>query len=920
MFSALFAGGAHWAIISPPRAGGKTIVDLAAGSLALELPLRLTDVSSWQSHIPFAFWCVEALRPRVLVELGTHRGDSYCAFCQAVDRLSLSTACHAVDTWRGDPHAGFYGDEILQELCAHHDPRYGKFSRLVRATFDEAVQSFPDGSIDLLHVDGLHTYEAVRHDFETWLPKLSRAAVVLFHDTSVREADFGVWRFWEEVSVRYPSFSFVHGHGLGVLVVGDEAPEAARRLVASSPEEAARVRGLFAGLGTSVELRRCTAELEARLAATRAEAEALTARLASADAAADGFRRKLEGAAAEAEQREARCRAEGAVRDAEIRRLDEAAARLGRVEAELREIKGSRAWRIARAVDSLRRVPRRLGHGGAVILQILYWAATLQLRSGLRGRKYARLIRRSGLFKPDFYLSQLPDPKVARRDPIWHYVTHGAAAGLDPNPLFDGSWYADRYPDVRGPGKNPLVHYIRKGEREQRRPSASFDPGYYTARYPDVPVSGMGPLAHYLAWGMRANRVSLPGTEEDPSVTARALSDGVLARAEALVRPGGPPRVLVVDHRILTPDQDSGSVRMFAIVKLLRALGHEVTFVADIPDRLPRYEEDLRRLGVEVVIGAGDALAHLAAEGHRYRIAILSRPEVAQRYLVPVRAYAIHAAIIYDTVDLHWVRMLRAAEITGDSALRRQAERFKVIETVGAACVDRVLAITPKERDALVEAVPGARVDVVPNVHSVRPCSSGWAERKGLMFIGGFEHTPNVDAVEWFVAEVLPLIRRRLPNVVLQVVGSKAPESIRRLASEHVHVAGYVPDPAPFFDGSRVFVSPLRYGAGMKGKIGHAMSHGLPVVTTSIGAEGMLLADGENALVADAADAFAAAVVRLHEDELLWSRLARAAARHVEEHFSEDVVRARLAAIVAALEGAEGAARSTAACEGEVAS
>ena len=160
--------------------------------LALAEPRRLTDVTPWHEHIPFAFAIMEMIRPSVFVELGTHKGDSYWAFCQAVDVLGLPTRCYAVDTWEGDPQAGFYGPEVLSELRSHHDPLYGHFSQLIQSTFDDAVRYFPDKGINLLHIDALHTYEAVKRDFDTWFPKLSDKSIILFHDTNVRERDFGV--------------------------------------------------------------------------------------------------------------------------------------------------------------------------------------------------------------------------------------------------------------------------------------------------------------------------------------------------------------------------------------------------------------------------------------------------------------------------------------------------------------------------------------------------------------------------------------------------------------------------------------------------------------------------------------------------------------------------------------------------------
>ena len=153
--------------------------------------------SAWIDHGPFAFWLIQALRPRTLVELGTHGGYSYFVFCQAIKSLNLDTRCFAVDTWQGDEHAGFYSEDFFNRVSDHNAAHYGSFSRLVRATFDAALAHFSDGAIDLLHIDGRHFYEDVKHDFEAWKPKLSDRAVVLFHDTNVRERDFGVFRLWK---------------------------------------------------------------------------------------------------------------------------------------------------------------------------------------------------------------------------------------------------------------------------------------------------------------------------------------------------------------------------------------------------------------------------------------------------------------------------------------------------------------------------------------------------------------------------------------------------------------------------------------------------------------------------------------------------------------------------------------------------
>lgn len=195
---------------------------------------------------------MEMLRPQIFVELGTHNGASYLAFCQAVEQLALDTRCYAVDSWQGDKQAGHYGPEILSVLRSYHDPHYGRFSSLVQSTFDMARAHFGEGTVDLLHIDGLHTYEAVKHDFETWLPTMSERGIILFHDTNVREREFGVWRLWREVAARYPSFEFTHGHGLGIVAVGSEVAPGLRDIFALEGDAKNSFRLFFHSLGQRV--------------------------------------------------------------------------------------------------------------------------------------------------------------------------------------------------------------------------------------------------------------------------------------------------------------------------------------------------------------------------------------------------------------------------------------------------------------------------------------------------------------------------------------------------------------------------------------------------------------------------------------------------------------------------------------------
>lgn len=223
--------------------------DPLAHPVCLDTPEYLSRITPWHGHIPFAMAAVSMLRPRVLVELGTHYGDSYCAFLQAVKKLGLGTRCHAVDTWEGEPHAGTYGEEVLDTLRTYHDPRYGEFSTLVRKLFDEACDGFEDRSVDLIHIDGLHTYEAVRHDFDTWLPKMSERGIVLLHDSCVRERNFGVWKLVDELRGHYPVFEFQNSNGLAVVATGPRVPAEFMETLFGDQESRQRVKQFFEGLG-----------------------------------------------------------------------------------------------------------------------------------------------------------------------------------------------------------------------------------------------------------------------------------------------------------------------------------------------------------------------------------------------------------------------------------------------------------------------------------------------------------------------------------------------------------------------------------------------------------------------------------------------------------------------------------------------
>lgn len=339
---------------------------------------------------------------------------------------------------------------------------------------------------------------------------------------------------------------------------------------------------------------------------------------------------------------------------------------------------------------------------------------------------------------------------------------------------------------------------------------------------------------------------------------------------------GASRRVLVLDHRTPTPDRDAGSMVVFNLMLLLREMGFQVTFIPeDNYCHIPGVTDELQAVGVEVLYApyCTSVIEHLKTCGHRYDLAILVRPGVMERHLESVRCYCPNAKVLYHTIDLHHLRMEREAAITGDKR-SRAAQEMKLVEFRAIRHADAAIVVSTAEKQLLDAELPGQAVFVLPLIMNVLGTKIPFAERSGIMFVGGYEHAPNVDAVEYFVAEVLPLVHRKLPEIQFYVVGSNLPERLKALSSEHVVMTGFVDDLQAMQDHVRINVAPLRYGAGIKGKVGGAMAAGLPSVVTNIAAEGMGLEPGENVLVANSTEEMARLICDLYSDEMLWSRLS----------------------------------------------
>ncbi len=346
-------------------------------------------------------------------------------------------------------------------------------------------------------------------------------------------------------------------------------------------------------------------------------------------------------------------------------------------------------------------------------------------------------------------------------------------------------------------------------------------------------------------------------------------------------------RFLFIEHQLPHPDEDSGSARAFAIVGLLAREGCRVSFLLREGQIFDRYAAELGGAGVQVI---PERRAFELLEESAFDIVVMARVDIAEAYASRVRAAAPDVVTVFDTVDLHHVRERRAAEILNDPTRLESAERTRVIECAITRQCDHTLVVTETDRDHLLRVVPDARVSVIPTIHEASDTKTELAGRTRIIFVGGFAHEPNVDAARFFVGDVLPLVHGIVPEARFDIIGSHPPPEIVTLVGDAIRVTGYVPDLAPYYGRARVAVAPLRFGAGMKGKICEAMAHGVPVVTTTIGAEGMDLTDGENVLIADSAPAMAQAVVSVYRDDERWHRLATRGRAFIQDRYSPQAV------------------------------
>lgn len=383
------------------------------------------------------------------------------------------------------------------------------------------------------------------------------------------------------------------------------------------------------------------------------------------------------------------------------------------------------------------------------------------------------------------------------------------------------------------------------------------------------------------------------------------LSHGQSGAAVELERERGvKKRALFLDALTPTPDRDAGSQVIWAFMKIFLKLGYGVTFVPE-DNLLPieGYTERLQRMGVECwhypFISSIDAF--LEQHGKKFDVIFLYRAPHAARRLDAVRRYAPQARVVLNTVDLHFVRQEREARLDQSEEKLQLAEKMKQQELAVMQKTDATILLNSREVELVRELAPQVKTFMLPLIQEVPGSRRAFSERAHIVFLGGFAHPPNADAVLFFCTEVLPLVKARLAGVKFIVVGSNPPQSVLERASADVDVRGFVENLDEIFDNCRLSVAPLRYGAGMKGKIVTSLSYGVPCITTSIGSEGMGLSDGVNITIQDEAGAIADAVVELYSSEERWNELSSGGVEFAKQTFAPEVVEKNIAKMMGEL-------------------
>jgi glycosyltransferase involved in cell wall biosynthesis len=521
------------------------------------------------------------------------------------------------------------------------------------------------------------------------------------------------------------------------------------------------------------------------------------------------------------------------------------------------------------------------------------------------------------LFDQQYYLTTYPDVARARVHPERHYRRHGIREGRNPSRFFHTSWYLRTYPDVAGRSANPLDHYYFHGGYDSRDPSPLFRSAWYRSQNLDVRDAGINPLLHYMEHGLRERRLPSPGGSTLGPTDPRAQSAPSISLGTRLLNgldrmaighnplthvPRDRPVVLIMENSYARPDRDSGSLLVFNLIRLFQRFGYHVAYLP-LTGRAESADGDpLRAIGVTVLRSVSPHLIPTLLEriGDHLDVVMLSRADSAGRHIDDVRRHCVKAKVLFNPVDLHWLRLEREATLSHDRVAMYRAMETREREIYVTRLADATLVVSTTEQTLLRALVPGAQVVWCPLMQDVPGCASGHELRSGLAFMGGYLHRPNADAVKYFLDEIWSEIRASTPDARFYAIGPNMPDSLSTRSDPGFVPLGHVDEVSTLLAQVRLTVAPLRFGAGAKGKVITSLAHGVPCIVTPIAAEGMGLTEDELPIVSDP-KSFAAAAVEVYTDPALWRSLSARGMAWVTRTHSLDVGSRQLATALRAM-------------------
>ncbi|NEU14580.1 glycosyltransferase [Methylobacterium sp. BTF04] len=516
-----------------------------------------------------------------------------------------------------------------------------------------------------------------------------------------------------------------------------------------------------------------------------------------------------------------------------------------------------------------------------------------------------------------YYILQYPEVDKFTISPLEHFFKFGVAKNYNPSPYFSTKWYFDHYVDVKLININPVIHYLR---HPGCNPNPEFDSDFYRKNNLDVVRNGMNPLVHYILWGRAEGRrptyaapaALAPSTAPPPTGVPLAIIEPATPKSplavpeQAHVAPfssaEGRPILVMMDAFYPRPDEDSGSLDQVNFIRIFQNLGYDVHFIALLNfGDAPEVGNRVAQLGAYCITSSEfiSIEEYLFLHQDQISVLFLSRVHFGGAWIERARTFCSKARILFNTVDLHHIREEREAALHGDADGVARARETKRLEYACINMADASIVVSDYEQKLLADELPSARVAVVPLMREiVRSRFRGWDGRRNLAFIGGFQHQPNIDAVNYFLDDIWPIVRAQRPDLKFYVIGSHLPETLSTRSDTHVEWIGYVPEIEPWLDQLRLTVAPLRYGAGAKGKVVSSLLNGVPCVVTLVAAEGMGLRIGEDIVACPTPQEFADAIIKIHDDAETWSRLSEQGFTTISKTYSIEYAQNRVESIL----------------------